>query len=124
MFAVGESRLEGTQAVSTIGGIDANIPYLITPRHSLILDPTPLLRWHPVPKTTAYTLVVTGPNGELWRTQTSEPQLVYAGPNLTPGVAYHVTITTNTGQSSQADAAPNGDRATNLDFPTAASCRS
>lgn len=107
---------KGSQAVSTIGGIDASIPYLITPRHTLLLEPQPLLRWNPVAHATEYTVVVSGLDGEVWRMQTPNAQVTYAGPSLTPGVPYSWVVTTNTGQSSQADAAPNGNRAEELGF--------
>ncbi|MGR3278718.1 tetratricopeptide repeat protein [Acaryochloris marina NIES-2412] len=107
---------KGSQAFSTIGGIEASIPYLITPRHSLLLDPQPVLRWNPVANATEYTVVVSGPDGELWRIQTPQSRVTYGGPPLTPGVSYSVVVTTNTGQSSQADAAPNGNRSEALGF--------
>lgn len=107
---------KGAQAFSTIGGIDASIPYLITPRHTLLVDSQPVLRWNPVTKATEYTVVVSGPDGEVWRIQTSQSQVTYGGPPLKPGVPYSLVIKTNTGQSSQDDAAPNGNRSEALDF--------
>lgn len=107
---------KGSQAVSTIGGIDDSIPYLITPRHTLLLEPQPLLRWNPVANAAEYNVVVSGPDGEVWRIQTSNSQVTYAGPSLTPGVPYSLVVSTDTGQSSQADTAPNGNRVQELGF--------
>jgi hypothetical protein len=107
---------KGSQAEGTIGGIDATIPYLITPRHSLLLSHTPLIRWHQVSGVTEYTIEVTGATGLMWRTKTKETQLVYAGKPLAAGVPYSIIIRTNTGKSSQEDNYNSEQKATNLEF--------
>ena len=38
------------------GGTDPNIPYVISPRRTAVLDPKPILRWNPVEGTTQYTV--------------------------------------------------------------------
>ncbi|OBQ41761.1 MAG: hypothetical protein AN485_01255 [Anabaena sp. MDT14b] len=106
----------GSQAEGTIGGIDATIPYLITPRHSLLLSHTPLIRWYQVAGVTEYTIEVTGATGLMWRTKTKETQLVYAGKPLAAGVPYSIIIRTNTGKSSQEDNYNSEQKATNLEF--------
>jgi hypothetical protein len=107
----------GSQAAETIGGVDPSIPYLITPRHTLLLSRTPEIRWHPVPEATKYTIKVTDPTGVVWQTQTQDTHITYAGKPLKPGVPYSITIQTNTGKSSQDDRAPNREQpAANLDF--------
>lgn len=107
----------GSQAEETLGGIDSSIPYLITPRHTLLLSSTPRLRWNQVSGATEYTVEVTSASGLVWRTKTKEPQIVYAGKPLEAGVPYSVIVQTNTGKSSQDDSAPNRQRkASNLEF--------
>jgi tetratricopeptide (TPR) repeat protein len=109
--------IRGDQAQETLGGVDAAIPYLITPRHSLLLSATPLLRWNAVAGATDYTVEVTGPAGVMWTMHTQASQIVYAGKALEAGVPYSVSIHTNTGQSSQADRAPGSEQqAANLEF--------
>ncbi|TFI52250.1 tetratricopeptide repeat protein [Mastigocladus laminosus UU774] len=107
----------GSQAEETIGGIDPSIPYLITPRHSLLLTATPLIGWNKVSGAKEYTVEVTDPTGLMWRTKTRETQLVYAGKPLKPGVSYSIVVQTDTGKSSEDDAAPNAQKkAANLGF--------
>jgi hypothetical protein len=38
------------------GGTDRNIPYVISPRYSMLRDPRPTLRWNAVPKTQRYSV--------------------------------------------------------------------
>lgn len=107
----------GTQAEETLGGVDSSIPYLIAPRHSLLLSNTPLLRWNPVADAKEYTVEVRGSAGLMWKTQTKDTQIVYAGKPLAPGVPYSVIVRTNTGKSSQDDRASNREQnAANLEF--------
>ncbi|MDK2411506.1 tetratricopeptide repeat protein [Aphanizomenon sp. PH219] len=106
----------GSQTVGILGGINPDIPYLITPRHSLLLSRTPLIRWHQVSGVAEYTIEVTGATGLMWKTKTKETQLVYAGKPLAAGVPYSIIIRTNTGKSSQEDNYNSEQKATNLEF--------
>jgi type VI protein secretion system component Hcp len=107
----------GTQSAETLGGADPTIPYLIAPRHALVLNDKPLLRWNQAAGATQYNVEVAGSTGTVWQTQTKNTQIIYAGKPLEPGAAYTVTITTNTGKSSQNDRLPNRpQQATQLDF--------
>jgi tetratricopeptide (TPR) repeat protein len=107
----------GSQAAETIGGLDPTIPYLIAPRHTLLLSAPPLLRWNPVAGASEYSIEVNSPTGLVWQTKTTATQLSYAGKPLQPGTPYAITIRTNTGKSSQADRRPNQSQsATALDF--------
>nr|WP_290226758.1 hypothetical protein [Trichocoleus desertorum] len=95
---------KGPPPFISIGGTNAQMPYLILPRLTLLLTPTPTLRWHPVPKATQYTVQVVGPQGTVWQTQTKSTQIAYPSkPALQSGVPYSVVIQANTGQSSQAE---------------------
>ncbi|MEH2033524.1 MAG: tetratricopeptide repeat protein [Nostoc sp.] len=114
-WANAESR--GSQAAETLGGVDASIPYLITPRHALLLSATPLLRWNPVSGVTEYSVEVTGIKGLMWKTKTKANQVIYAGKPLEGGLPYSLIVRTNTGKSSQEDIAPNSEqKASNLEF--------
>ncbi|MBD2198585.1 MULTISPECIES: tetratricopeptide repeat protein [Calothrix] len=111
------TEFRGSQAAETLGGVDASIPYIITPRHALLLSATPLLRWNPVSTVTEYNVEVTGPKGLMWRTKTKANQIIYAGKPLEAGLPYSLIVSTNTGKSSQEDIAPNRQqKASNLEF--------
>lgn len=106
----------GTQDPNVAGGIDSSIPYLITPRHTLLLSATPLLRWNPVVGANQYTVEVRSPTSTVWKTQTRETQISYAGKPLEPGTTYSLVVTTNMGRSSQEDKTPGGELTASLDF--------
>mgnify|MGYP000030865183 CR=1 FL=1 len=106
----------GNQDSDTAGGLDSSIPYLITPRHTLLLNAKPLLQWNPVPSASQYTVEVIGASGTQWATQTKDTQITYAGKPLEPGVAYSLVVTTDSGRSSQADKTPDGTPVKALDF--------
>lgn len=107
----------GSQAVETLGGIDPSIPYLILPRHVLLLNSTPLLRWNQVSGATEYFVEVRDSTGLMWSTKTQKAQIVYAGKPLKAGVSYSVVVRTNNGKSSQDDGQPQlKQKASNLDF--------
>ena len=109
--------IRGSQAEETLGGIDSAIPYITTPRHSLLLSATPLIRWNSVVGATDYAIAVSDPGGLVWTTHTRESQIVYAGKPLEAGVPYTISVRTNTGKSSQEDSAPNDEqKAANLEF--------
>lgn len=95
---------KGPPPLGSIAGINSQIPYLISPRRTLLLTSTPTLRWNPVSRATQYTVQLLGPKGTVWQTQVKEPQITYPGnPALQPGTPYSVLIQTNTGKSSQAE---------------------
>ena len=95
---------KGPPPLISIGGVDAQIPYLISPRRTLLLSSTPTLRWHPIPGATQYTVQVIGPKGTVWQTQVQDPQVTYPSqPALQPGIPYSVIIQTSTGKSSQSE---------------------
>ncbi|MDY6784578.1 MAG: tetratricopeptide repeat protein [Cyanobacteriota bacterium] len=83
--------------------IFADIPYLISPRSTNILDGNPLLRWYPVEGATSYRVRVKRGNGELiWEVaEVRETEVRYGGEiPLEPGV-YDVIVNVNdTGASS------------------------
>lgn len=88
----------------SLGGINTLIPYLISPRHSLILTDTPVISWNAVPKTQQYTVRVTDSQGIIWEQQTEKSSILYSGqPALVPGTPYSIKIQGDRGQSSEQD---------------------
>ena len=95
---------KGAPPIGEMGGKDAQIPYLISPRRSLILTSTPTLRWNPVAGATQYTVQIKNAQGIVWQTQVKTSQVTYPGtPALTPSILYTVIIKTNTGKSSESE---------------------
>ncbi|HBL13211.1 MAG TPA: hypothetical protein DD379_17795, partial [Cyanobacteria bacterium UBA11162] len=85
---------------------DPTIPYIISPRRTLILTDQPVLRWNPVPGATQYTLRLSDGANE-WRTQVNEPFVIYTGEfPLKPGIYYSLKIETDTGSFSFAEDVP------------------
>jgi hypothetical protein len=82
--------------------LDHLIPYILSPRHTFIHTPYPLLRWHPSGTgTVTYTVRVWG--GTLdWQVETTVTELLYPddAPPLEPGVPYHLTVVDDNGRSS------------------------
>lgn len=84
--------------------VSDNIPYIISPRRTLLLNGRPIIRWNPVKDATSYTVIVKGPSGYLWQNEVTENEVVYPGePVLKPGVYYTIIVDANTGASSLDD---------------------
>lgn len=94
------------QPPGVLGGINNAIPYIISPRHSLLLNDTPTLQWNPVSETNQYAVHLLAPQGVVWQTQVTSNQVAYPGP-LEPGIPYALTVQTDTGQSSKQEGASN-----------------
>jgi len=79
----------------------ADVPYIISPRRTYLINPTPRLRWHSVPDSETYTVILKGDGVEIWRTTVEENQAVYGGDRpLEPGISYTLHIETDRGASS------------------------
>jgi hypothetical protein len=80
-----------------------SVPYVISPRHTFIQTPYPLLRWHPsATETITYTVRVWG--GDLdWRTETTATELRYPNdaPPMTLETPYYLTVVDTEGRSSE-----------------------
>lgn len=76
------------------------IPYIISPRSTLLLSNRPVLRWQSVPSATSYTVRVSGP-GVNWETEVSTTEVVYPGePPLQPvEEGYLLTVESDNGKS-------------------------
>jgi hypothetical protein len=84
--------------------VSETIPYIITPRRTLLLNGRPIIRWNPVKDATSYTVIVKGPSGYLWQNEVTENEVVYPGePVLKPGIYYTIIVDANTGASSLDD---------------------
>ncbi|MBC6479083.1 MAG: hypothetical protein GDA56_16265 [Hormoscilla sp. GM7CHS1pb] len=80
--------------------IDPEIPYLISPRATLLLEDRPLLRWNAVPGTQSYTVKLVGP-GVYWETQVQTNYLKYPGDQpLQPGANYQIIVYSDNEASS------------------------
>ncbi|MCY7275964.1 MAG: hypothetical protein LH702_20055 [Phormidesmis sp. CAN_BIN44] len=105
----------GNQSAATIGGLDPTIPYLISPRHTLLLSNTPTFRWNPVLGVTRYVVQVKSANQVTWETTVQQPQILYSGSPLIPGTAYTVTVKASNSKTSEQDGI-HQTRAAELDF--------
>lgn len=84
--------------------VSETIPYVISPRRTLLLNGRPIIRWNPVKDATSYTVIVKGPSGYLWQNEVTENRVVYPGePILESGVYYTIIVDANTGASSLDD---------------------
>ena len=93
-------------ADGTLGGLNAQIPYIISPRRTLLLHSKPILRWNPVAGGNQYTVQVIGPKGVVWQIKVKQPEVIYPGkPLLQPGVPHTLLVQTDTGASSKSDGA-------------------
>jgi hypothetical protein len=83
------------------------IPYIISPRRTLLLNPLPTLRWNAVPGALSYSVSLIGDEDVIWEEQVSETEVVYPGePPLEPGVDYLLIVDADTGASSQEEEFP------------------
>jgi len=87
------------------------IPYIISPRATLLLSDKPTLRWHDATDANSFTVTVRG-RGLNWTEEFSREQVcqddicevVYPGePPLQPGVSYKLVIEADTNSSSTED---------------------
>ena len=105
----------GNQSTATLGGTDPTLPYLISPRHTLLLSNIPIFRWNPVSGVTRYVVQVKSANRVIWETTVQQPQIIYSGSPLVPGTAYTVTVKASNGKTSEQDGI-NQTRASELEF--------
>lgn len=87
--------------------VSENIPYIISPRRTLLLNPRPTIRWNPVENATSYTVIIKGGAGYVWQTEVKENEVIYSGSSpLESGVYYTIIVDANTGESSLDDEMP------------------
>lgn len=87
---------------------DPLIPYVISPRRTLLLTDKPVLRWNPADGATSYTVTIVSEEGIVWEQEgVRETQIVYPGvPPLKPGVEYKLIVLADTGRSSEEEDGP------------------
>ncbi|MGD1700516.1 tetratricopeptide repeat protein [Dapis sp. BLCC M229] len=98
---------DATRGINQVAITD-KIPYLISPRHTLLLPDKPLiLHWNPVAGATRYTVTIKSPSEYIWETEVSENQVIYSGElPLKTGVRYTVIVHTDTEISSLDEKSP------------------
>lgn len=98
---------DATRGINQVAITD-KIPYLISPRHTLLLPDKPLiLAWNPVPDATRYSVIIKSPSEYIWETEVSENQVLYSGKiPLKTGVRYTVIIHSDTEVSSIDEESP------------------
>ena len=91
----------------TRGGTNPLIPYIISPRKTLVLEDKPLIRWNSIPNATRYTVRLLGPSGQIWQTDVTRAEVNYPGtPALQPTVSYALVVQADTGASSTEEGIP------------------
>lgn len=89
------------------GGINPLIPYIISPRRTLLLNSLPTLNWNAVPGASHYKVSLLADEDLIWETDLRETFVVYSGqPPLESGVDYLLMIEADTGASSQEEDLP------------------
>jgi hypothetical protein len=95
----------GVKLAGTRGG-DPNVPYIISPRSTKLLNPQPLLRWNAPPGASSYTVELRGGETPWQQAGVTTTSLAYPGePPLEPGATYLLVVTDDTGRSSQDEGA-------------------
>ena len=98
----------GRQTDSAAGGEDSNVPYIISPRRTAVLDSPLTLRWNPIPGAISYTVQIVGPNKQYWETTVNNAEATYPETALLSSAEdYSVVVEPNVGSSSQEDAGAN-----------------
>ncbi len=87
------------------GGSNPQIPYILYPRMTYLLQDRPTFRWNSVAGVTNYTVRLLGSGGLEWETEVSSTEVVYPNdaPTLNRGVKYLVTVEADNGSSSLQD---------------------
>ncbi|MBW4627649.1 MAG: hypothetical protein KME49_19620 [Brasilonema octagenarum HA4186-MV1] len=84
-----------------------DIPYIISPRRTLLLTDKPKLRWNQVLGVKSYDVSLQKAGSVLWQTKVSTNQVVYPGePRLETGVEYLLNVKADNGKLST-DEKPN-----------------
>ncbi|MEG4984529.1 tetratricopeptide repeat protein [Microcoleus sp. BR0-C5] len=91
------------------GPLDVLIPYIISPRRTLLLNDRPKLRWNKVPGVDTYTVSLVKGDRTIWETKVNGNEVVYPGtPQLEPGFVYLLVVKAENGRTS--DEEKLGDR--------------
>jgi hypothetical protein len=94
----------GNSVSDTYSLNNAALPYLITPRQTLLLDAKPIIRWNPVSGNSQYQIQIRKDEKIIWEGRTMATSIQYPGtPILQPGIGYSIVIRTSSGKSSESD---------------------
>lgn len=89
------------------GPLDVLIPYIISPRRTLLLNDKPKLRWNKVPGVNSYTVSLVKGDRGIWETTVNGNEVVYPGvPQLEPGVEYLLVVKAENGRTSEEEKLP------------------
>ncbi len=89
---------------NTRGSTDPLIPYIISPRATKLLNPTPTLRWNSVPGAKSYMIRISGTD---WQESVDTTEFVYSGnPPLQFDQDYLLTVEADNGKSSKDEGMP------------------
>lgn len=84
------------------GPLDSLIPYIISPRRTLLLNDRPKLRWNKVPGVNTYNVSLVKGDRTIWETKVNGNEVVYPGtPQLEPGVEYLLMVKAENGRTSE-----------------------
>ncbi|MEG4623717.1 tetratricopeptide repeat protein [Microcoleus sp. w1-18aA5] len=89
------------------GPLDVLIPYIISPRRTLLLNDRPKLRWNKVPGVNNYTVSLVKGDRTIWETNVNGNEVVYPGtPQLEPGFVYLLVVKAENGRTSDEEKLP------------------
>jgi len=96
-------QIEALPATRPIPPEGGNLPVVLSPRNTRLVERRPAIRWQAVQGAEDYEVVVSGPQGELWRATTQETELPYpdAQPALEAGASCLIQVTARTGPTGQ-----------------------
>jgi hypothetical protein len=86
------------------GGTNDAIPYVITPRNTLLMSNEFNISWNGVRNATSYLVTIEGEDGFTWSQEVEDTQVLYSGEEpLEAGVFYLVSVVADTDVSSVED---------------------
>lgn len=89
------------------GPLDVLIPYIISPRRTLLLNDRPKLRWNKVPGVNTYTVSLVKGDRAIWETKVNGNEVVYPGtPQLEPRFVYLLMVKAENGRTSDEEKLP------------------
>lgn len=91
------------------GGNNLQIPYVLSPRMTYLLDDRPTFHWNRVAGVARYAVRLLGPGGLEWQAEINSTRVVYpdSAPPLERNVRYLLTVKADNGSSSLGDGGAN-----------------
>lgn len=101
---VGSVNGSGGNRIRTRASDNPTVPYLISPRNTIILEDKLILRWQAIEGARSYQVEVKG-GGINWTTQVDKTEVIYSGNEpLQPDTRYRVMITADNRKSTRNEA--------------------